>query len=1185
MNDAFGDADPASFTEPEDALDEPETIGDALDMPLVPAGLGGALRSATLLAAAFDDDEHTPDVRVVDLPHPARSEDFDKVDLDDYLNGWSDGLDAVLASAKPATAFQEYDRATRHMDRGGSTPAGREPTSELGAVDRTAPTGDDRSRSVDPADPHGSSLWAIDMADVTPAGFSNADNRGRNPAAHTGDSETYFVLREGRDGDLVASDYKGTGGKAKYNALTYLLVDGGARDRDRPEGSLSDREVWIAWKHARETGILPLDDEDDEELPDPIPLRALWHVAREHGLADPEDTPDDYDDGGLPSSAYNAGLDVVREEYGIDPGREPIDDRREDDDHPSLEVCEPPEHDATSFDVERRREELKRDRLAAVLEDDHLHVWADDPGVGKTTNAGIGADEVGEPHVLYFDKHRKAREHATDSVTPGGYYHIKGGEQKRKGHCMDADHERDRQRDRGDEATTECPEHGHPANCPSMCPVYDRGSDDPVRVAYEALVPEIGPLRAHMVLGVTDENEHEWHPEQCAWMQQYDEVQHHERVVAVHPYATQKTTRESDHGDRLCIIDEAFDPTTEREVTVEDLVRTESVLEQLADRHGAPDGCRELAAFARRVRAVFTDPDAPDSLAELEPPAIAWDTIRDVTDPISGEYVERKIPAETFAKIKVEYGETVLERMRRDEWTGEPISIDPLLAAAMKAGLDANPVRQAIAVPPVLETCPWCRSDVAYDNGARCCSSDRCDWHEQHNTITRKDSERASATAGIDTNENDRPRRMQYLEAPRPSDLPDPSNTLVLDATADLEKIAALFDVDPDEVCVTGDDALELPNLHATQVLDGMYHESTIARSLDEGGTLAERIQQAIDTAGNVHRRPLFVLKKGLMPRFEFPENARVEYYHALRGLNYDACDAVMMIGASHPNIDDCRRRAEVLVQGRNDLRVGGDEHSTRRDAPNPPVYRKLHYQDENDRGRAVPTKHYTGLVGTLFREGRESELIQTLHRVRPLLADETKNAYLLTNVPTSIPIDNLATFEELADPLEAMLPVPEGAIDLAAAIEGIAIRDTQIDGFQAGGRLLEHESGTGDVRINKREATDLARRVGVTNQYDSPPSYRTVSRWIDALEDVGLLAAGEYEQREGVRFSADPATLTRALSVLSGNGGFKVAAARRFRALVENAGGSLGWLKWAREAFSLSGDRCELDPPPDPAG
>jgi len=103
-------------------------------------------------------------------------------------------------------------------------------------------------------------------------------------------------------------------------------------------------------------------------------------------------------------------------------------------------------------------------RLLRVDEHDGIDLWGDEAGAGKTTNAALGALERDHGHVIYFDKHEKAREFIKDDAIQdfeGGQFqdaehvHLKGGEQKRHGHCMDADH-----------ADEDCPEHGHPSNCP-----------------------------------------------------------------------------------------------------------------------------------------------------------------------------------------------------------------------------------------------------------------------------------------------------------------------------------------------------------------------------------------------------------------------------------------------------------------------------------------------------------------------------------------------------------------------------------------------------------------------------------------------------------------------------------------------------------------------------------------------
>ena len=85
------------------------------------------------------------------------------------------------------------------------------------------------------------------------------DYRGENPLGHHGDSENYFVVV--RDYG-VAYDYKY---KTAFNALTYLLVEAGARDASNPNGSLDDGEHFTAWHHAKDEGLLPDDEGRSEE--------------------------------------------------------------------------------------------------------------------------------------------------------------------------------------------------------------------------------------------------------------------------------------------------------------------------------------------------------------------------------------------------------------------------------------------------------------------------------------------------------------------------------------------------------------------------------------------------------------------------------------------------------------------------------------------------------------------------------------------------------------------------------------------------------------------------------------------------------------------------------------------------------------------------------------------------------
>jgi hypothetical protein len=249
-----------------------------LSLTQVGEGLRGALDTAAYLA------NHDTDAQVAELPRPG----LDKVDLDDYLREWSsDGsLAPLLASAKPAREHPAYDPQDAAID--------------AAERDRADSLGDDDSTSDDGH----SALFDLDIRDVTGL---DGDYRGASPLGHHGDSETYFVIIEKRD---VAYDHKY---KAAYTPLTYLLADAGERSPDDPNGRLDDSEVFAAWRHAKREGIIADDD--------PIPRRALRHVAVDHGHCERDEIEDGWK---FPSDAYDAALDTLKEEYGVEPGRDPL---------------------------------------------------------------------------------------------------------------------------------------------------------------------------------------------------------------------------------------------------------------------------------------------------------------------------------------------------------------------------------------------------------------------------------------------------------------------------------------------------------------------------------------------------------------------------------------------------------------------------------------------------------------------------------------------------------------------------------------------------------------------------------------------------------------------------------------------------------------------------------------------
>jgi len=843
------------------------------------------------------------------------------------------------------------------------------------------------------------------------------------------------------------------------------------------------------------------------------------------------------------------------------------------DSHPRVVECEPPVDDRESADIDAIRERIRGSIYDDAIErGDAPTVLAHDPGAGKTTTAHLAAADRDRSLAFLFDKHRKAHEHRADGVTPDVDLHLRGAAQPRDDRCAQAAY-----------AGEQCPDHGLPADCPRMCPVYDLPKDHDDRQLFEALSREFGPVAAHVILEPHD-------GEECAWFQALQAAPTADTLVGVHEYQRlTSVTDPSDRAGRDVLVDES--PGTladDRHLTIEDLTRLANTLDGWQSQSAAGETLRRFGAFARAVVDAVIE---GDDLASLDPPTPVWDSYQSY-DEAAGHYLEFATPdedwqlTEALVQAKRAFLDHHLAQIHDDAvaWDGTPLAIDAVLAAAGEAGVASDAVRRAAVHPARLVTCPVCEGELEHVDGRRLC--DRCGWDEADDLYTAGDRDPARILAWVDDGEaSGSEAGLVRRRLPAPSDLPD--DPVVLDATATPAKVAALYGADQDDVAVYGDEQHALENCHITQILDGQYHYATLADAVSDDRQTAERIQTQIDRVGTFHDRPLVVGRRKVRELFDLPENAEFIHFHGARGLNFEECDAVVVVGASHPDVEDLKRDARLLAQGRDDIRVGGEEYSTRRDCPNDPVYRKLRYEDEDGRGRAVATKHYTGLVGALFRETREREIEQVIHRIRPLLADEMKHAYLLTNVPTDLPVDEVCTLEELAEPAAAMLPVAEGALDLAEALVDVAAGDGP-DGFRAG--TLVEADGQGGVRFRIREVHRLARASGLT------VTERTVRRWVDDLEDLGLVDAGEYESRAGVPYSADAATLTSALSVLTSNAGVEVAIKRRIASLAKELDSAAAWLRAARTELGLAGDRRRRrdrglagsaatnggDPPPD---
>ncbi|MFC6975103.1 hypothetical protein ACFQL1_11215 [Halomicroarcula sp. GCM10025709] len=511
-----------------------------------------------------------------------------------------------------------------------------------------------------------------------------------------------------------------------------------------------------------------------------------------------------------------------------------------------------------------------------------------------------------------------------------------------------------------------------------------------------------------------------------------------------------------------------------------------------------------------------------------------------------------------------------------------PFYLDSIFMAAAVAGLPEDSVRRAIGASPGVEQCPRCGEGSKYNKGqieniftkesyqtqryvnTSYHSCGECGWSEKNDLLTEGDIELPRANIWIQKDDPDKLdpiHKFIYRQLPLVDDLPNPSQTVILDATPVPEAYALLFQINPDDITVTGEEPVEL-NATITQIVDGQYHRGTIAND-ERGKSLQDRLQRGIDALSAQHNRVIVVGHQKAKEYFEVPINAEWISFHSGRGLDFPKHDAVIIIGAPHTRTKDFVEDAKLLAMDQNAVRLGGEEHSTRRDTEvSEPVYRKYYYRDSSGMGRAVPTKSYKGLVGKLFRNRRENEIVQLAHRIRPTIADEEKQIYLLTNVPTELPVDNLVTLPELTEPVYHQLDITEGAVRLLE----LCVQQAEE------GRAAEKNRWFNEWDENTLQHTVSGFHEFATSQKDGlDVEERTIRNYIKELQSLGIVEEGEYIQREGRTYDFDIATSKKALLILTNNTDFEVDTVRRLAEIVDSANESTEWIEWVSEHLQTS--------------
>ena len=849
------------------------------------------------------------------------------------------------------------------------------------------------------------------------------------------------------------------------------------------------------------------------------------------------------------------------------------------DDEFRLKQCSPPSRNANNIEKNKRRNQLQNERYDEWKDRDELEIWGDDPGLGKTTNIGKAGDQNKDFLIFYFPKHENAHEFRCDDAKPDVDLHLKGPEQPADHECMDAKV--------NDEP---CEKHGDRENCPRMCSVFDLPDDNETRKQFEKIADERGTKTAHEIVDPHDDDGDDG----CEWEQQWQDLDdlgdRDDAVTVVTVFSYMASINHHGHN----ILDDIQNLLENTDnLSRSDLKKVRSTLRDLSDSTAITEVISEIEFFVSQIIDALDEDrrelDDPTTLSDIDPPEIEINSDswigRRVTDGINPV-------AEALAWVKHAYHQGLLGKIAKKDdrlqletkftnWEDTPLGLDIVFAAAAEAGLSQNAVRQAIAANPGVEKCPSCGAFEQFSSRSGRAKADRtifnkkdagkhvcdaCEWHEHDDRLTDTVGELPREVAWI--GEKNREATLRYEQLPLTTDLPDSSDTLILDATPTKRKYALLFGLDMDEVVVTGSDSVTL-NAEITQIHTGQYHQNTIENASEKR---KDDFNDIIRKAREIHDGELVVSHSKNKSLLDV-EDDRWMYFHAGRGLNREDPEAIVILGAPHPNEDDLKRKAKLLAMDRDDVQVGGKERSSRRNkdgelAADPPISRKYYYEDKTEIGRKMTTKDYTGLVGKLFRDNREHEIVQLAHRLRPTISEEKKHIYLITNVPTELPVDTLASISELVDPVYEQVGISEGAVKLLEMIV-----ELYEDGRPHTKNKLFYKWNSDAITVSDSDLHGLVE----THKKGPNVDERQVRNYREELQNIGLVSKSDYVQNKGRLYQFEFPASKDALLILNNNTSFEVDAVRRLGEKVNRSECATEWIEWAKDEFDLSTDNAIL--------
>jgi hypothetical protein len=190
------------------------------------------------------------------------------------------------------------------------------------------------------------------------------------------------------------------------------------------------------------------------------------------------------------------------------------------------------------------------------------------------------------------------------------------------------------------------------------------------------------------------------------------------------------------------------------------------------------------------------------------------------------------------------------------------------------------------------------------------------------------------------------------------------------------------------------------------QVTDSLNGKATLrngTRTTDQADKVHEQVRTIIDQHG--YHNPAIIASRDVLSQYQ--RHAQLHYY-ANRGTNrLQACDSVFVIGAPSPGHAAIYEQAAMLFQQRmRPLPPTAEAWSV--------VDRPYAYTAPDGTGRSITTAMFSDPdLHAVLWQTREAELIQSVHRVRPIL--HPVDVWILTNIPVDeLPPTRLLTVADL---------------------------------------------------------------------------------------------------------------------------------------------------------------------------